>query len=63
MALAARRGPVETVRLLNDCFDCLDVPIEEHGVYVLKFIGDAILAFFPDRGRFTPDWTVVPEVQ
>ncbi len=45
--LAARLGPVETVRLLNDYFDSLVGPIEEHGGYVLKFIGDAILAFFP----------------
>lgn len=44
---AARLDPAHTVRLLNDYFDCLVGPIEEHGGYVLKFIGDAILAFFP----------------
>ncbi len=44
---AARLGPSETVRLLNEYFDCLIEPIEEHGGYVLKFIGDAVLAFFP----------------
>lgn len=48
---SAPLGPVETVRLLNDYFDCLVGPIEEHRGYVLKFIGDAILAFFPtERG-------------
>ena len=46
-AHSARLGPVQTVRLLNDYFDCLVGPIEEHGGYVLKFIGDAVLAFFP----------------
>ncbi len=46
-AHAARLDPVGTVRLLNEYFDCLVGPIEEHGGYVLKFIGDAVLAFFP----------------
>lgn len=45
--LSADLSPLETVRLLNTYFDCLVGPIEEHGGYVLKFIGDAILAFFP----------------
>ena len=44
---AARLGPTETVRLLNSYFDCLVYPITEHGGHVLKFMGDAILAFFP----------------
>lgn len=44
---SARLDATETVRLLNAYFDCLVGPIEEHGGYVLKFIGDAILAFFP----------------
>ncbi len=45
--LSSSLTPHETVRLLNTYFDCLVGPIEEHGGYVLKFIGDAILAFFP----------------
>jgi adenylate cyclase len=44
---AATLEPSETVRLLNDYFDCLVAPIEQHGGHVLKFIGDAVLAFFP----------------
>lgn len=44
---AVRLDPAATVRLLNDYFDCLGGPIGEHGGHILKFIGDAILAFFP----------------
>lgn len=44
---SARLGPVETVRLVNDYFDCLVGPIEENGGYVLKFVGDEVMAFFP----------------
>lgn len=44
---AARLDPAATVRLLNDYFDCLGGPIDEHGGHILKFIGDAVLAFFP----------------
>ena len=45
--LSASMNPPATVHLLNTYFDCLVGPIEEQGGYVLKFIGDAILAFFP----------------
>lgn len=44
---AGRLDPTATVRLLNSYFDCLVGPISEHGGHVLKFIGDAVLAFFP----------------
>ena len=44
---ATRLDAAHTVRLLNAYFDCLVGPIEENGGYVLKFIGDAVLAFFP----------------
>jgi adenylate cyclase len=54
-AIAARLGPAETVRLLNDYFDCLVDPIEDSGGYVLKFIGDAVLAFFPAGPNDRPD--------
>lgn len=45
--LSARLQSAETVELLNDYFDCLVDPIEQSGGYVLKFIGDSVLAFFP----------------
>jgi adenylate cyclase len=50
---AANLDPADTVRLLNEFFDCLVGPIEQNGGYVLKFIGDAVLAFFPilDQGE------------
>lgn len=44
---AACLDPAATVQLLNGYFDCLVGPIREHGGHVLKFIGDAVLAFFP----------------
>jgi adenylate cyclase len=44
---SARLEPAATVRLLNGYFDCLVGPISEHGGHLLKFIGDAVLAFFP----------------
>lgn len=44
---ATHLDPTATVRLLNSYFDCLVGPISEHGGHVLKFIGDAVLAFFP----------------
>jgi len=46
-ALSSRLDEVATVRLLNDYFDCMVGPIERFGGHVLKFIGDAVLAFFP----------------
>lgn len=52
---AAHLDPAGTVRLLNSYFDCLVGPIVEHGGHVLKFMGDAVLAFFP----ILPD-TAVP---
>lgn len=52
--LAARLEPAETVHLLNDYFDCLVAPIEQNGGHVLKFIGDAVLAFFPVDMAGTP---------
>ena len=45
--LSRRLDATRTVRLLNAYFDCLAGPIEAHGGHVLKFIGDAVLAFFP----------------
>ena len=37
----------ELTSLLNQYFDAMAAPVEEHGGTVLKFIGDGMLAFFP----------------
>ena len=46
----------EVIRLLNDYFEIMAGPVNDHGGEVLKFIGDAMLAIFPiqddlDRDR------------
>lgn len=46
--LTSMLSPSETVSLLNSYFECLVGPIQNHGGHVLKFMGDAVLAFFPD---------------
>lgn len=46
-SVSATLSPAETVALLNDYFDCIVEPVEGQGGHVLKFIGDAFLAFFP----------------
>ena len=43
-------GPEGTLALLNDYAEVEVEAIEAHGGHVLKFIGDAILAIFPDDG-------------
>jgi adenylate cyclase len=37
----------EVIALLNDYFDTLSEPIERHGGEILKFMGDGLLAIFP----------------
>ena len=37
----------DVIALLNDYFDTMAKPVEEHGGEILKFIGDAMLAIFP----------------
>lgn len=37
----------DVIRLLNEYFDTMAKPVEEHGGEILKFIGDAMLAIFP----------------
>ena len=37
----------DVIELLNDYFDALSEPIEEHGGEILKFMGDGLLAVFP----------------
>lgn len=38
----------DVIALLNDYFDALSEPIEKHGGEILKFMGDGLLAIFPD---------------
>jgi len=42
------------VTLLNRYFDCFVPPVTENGGEVLKFIGDAVLAIFPQPGGEAP---------
>jgi adenylate cyclase len=37
----------DVIGLLNNYFDALSEPIEEHGGEILKFMGDGLLAVFP----------------
>lgn len=46
-ALSDRLPRHELIALLNDYFDCLAAPIQEHGGEILKFMGDGVLAVFP----------------
>ena len=39
----------DVIALLNDYFDALSEPIERHGGEILKFMGDGLLAIFPDQ--------------
>ncbi len=48
------------IGLLNDYFDAIAVPVQEHGGEVLKFMGDAMLAVFPVDGRCAPAGTGCP---
>jgi adenylate cyclase len=46
-AMSDRLPRHELIALLNDYFDCLARPIQEHGGEILKFMGDGVLAIFP----------------
>ena len=50
-AMADRTRHDELVEMLNAYFDCLVPVVVEHGGYVLKFLGDGLLATFPLAGR------------
>lgn len=41
----------DIIALLNDYFDALSDPVERHGGEILKFMGDGLLAIFPDDAR------------
>lgn len=46
-ALTRRLGTEAMVPLVNAYFDVMAAPVVEHGGEILKFMGDAMLAFFP----------------
>ena len=47
-AMSEHLSPAETFAFLNECFARVGPPIREHGGFVDKYIGDAIMALFPD---------------
>nr|HEX4315922.1 response regulator [Kofleriaceae bacterium] len=50
--MSATLTPYELISLLNDYFDVMCPIVKEHGGDIDKFIGDAIMAVFPEqRGR------------
>lgn len=49
-ALSEELGSTRTFEFLNACFDVLVPIIVEHGGVVDKYIGDALLALFPEPG-------------
>ena len=52
--LSNQLADVPLVELLNRYFDCFVPPVAENGGEVLKFIGDAVLAIFPQPGGEAP---------
>jgi adenylate cyclase len=46
--LSARLSPDELVATLNECFGPLTAAVQAHGGQVLKFMGDGMMAIFPD---------------
>ncbi len=52
--LSNEMADVPLVELLNRYFDCFVPPVAENGGEVLKFIGDAVLAIFPQPGGEAP---------
>ena len=48
--LAGRNDEEALLAILNDYFELVTDAVEAHGGEVLKFIGDAMLAIFPDQG-------------
>lgn len=41
--------PFETFKLINDCMSYLEPIIIEHGGFIDKYIGDAVMALFPKK--------------
>jgi adenylate cyclase len=46
-SMSERWGRDHLIECLNEYFDVMAEPVEEHGGEILKFIGDAMLAVFP----------------
>ena len=49
--LSERLGPEATFSFLNEFHGLLEPVIKQHGGFIDKFIGDAIMALFPDADR------------
>jgi DNA-binding response OmpR family regulator len=47
--MSTEMSPTQVVEILNEYFDAMCPLLKEHGAEIDKFIGDAILALFPDR--------------
>ena len=47
--IAERMDALVLFRFLNDYFESISAVIREHGGFIDKFIGDAIMAIFPDE--------------
>jgi adenylate cyclase len=53
--MSASLTPPELIALLNDYFDVMCPIVKQHGGDIDKFIGDAIMAIFPElRGKPSP---------
>jgi adenylate cyclase len=52
--LSARLAPDELIAALNDCFGPMTAAVQAHGGQVLKFIGDGLLAIFPETDSAAP---------
>lgn len=50
-SLAEQLDPASVLKMLNRYLARMDEPIREHGGFVDKFMGDAIMALFTDSGR------------
>lgn len=51
--LSNTRSGAEIVSVLNEAFDLMVPPVEQHGGEILKFLGDGFFAIFPYGGRVT----------
>ena len=47
--LSERMSPAETFAFLNGCLSRVGPHVREHGGFIDKYIGDAIMALFPNR--------------
>ncbi|MCL6282512.1 adenylate/guanylate cyclase domain-containing protein [Ruegeria sp. 2012CJ41-6] len=48
---SARLAPPELLAMANRYFELLDRAVSDHGGEILKFLGDGVLAVFPDAGN------------